>query len=53
MSKFKVGNPWKTGKKTGKRNTERRGIWATDRKPLKLTDNGVLLQNEMMEGVGS
>jgi hypothetical protein len=25
MSKFKVGNPWKTGKT----NTERKGIWAT------------------------
>jgi hypothetical protein len=25
MSKFKVGNPWKTGKT----NAERKGIWAT------------------------
>jgi len=28
MSKFKVGNPWKTGKTS----SERRKIWATDEK---------------------
>jgi hypothetical protein len=38
MSKFKVGNPWKTGKT----NSERRGIWATGQKALKRRDNGVL-----------
>jgi hypothetical protein len=38
MSKFKVGNPWKTGKT----NSERRGIRATDQRALRRRDNGVL-----------
>jgi len=38
MSKFKVGNSWKTGKT----NSERRGIRATDQKAMKRRDNGVL-----------
>jgi hypothetical protein len=38
MSKFKVGNPWKTGKT----HSERRGMWSTEQKALKQRDNGVL-----------
>jgi hypothetical protein len=38
MSKFKVGNPWKTGKKK----SERRGIWATGQKALNRSDKGLL-----------
>ena len=45
MSKFKVGNPWKTGKT----NSERRGIRPTDQKALKRRDNGVL--SRKMESV--
>jgi hypothetical protein len=41
---IKVGNPWKTGKT----NSERMGIRATDYKVLKRRDNGVPFSN--MEG---
>jgi hypothetical protein len=40
MSKFKVGNPWKTGKT----NSERKGICPTDREALKRRDRGSLMK---------
>jgi hypothetical protein len=44
MSKFKVGNPWKTGKT----NSERKGIGARGRRALKRRDNGVPNRNSKL-----
>jgi hypothetical protein len=56
MSKFKVGNPWKTGKTNSERKgiwatSERKGIWATDSEALKRRYKGVLQKlNKLLFG---